>query len=122
MKVDIRYCARCDAEMLLSAWSQYPECESCQDAEIAKESTLKIQVDKRLLGSLVGAAPKTAVQLWNDYQRCFESFVALDQIQEALDVLVADQKVLTAIRAGAVEVSIYYRDVSHGEKTEAFQK
>ena len=43
---------------------------------------MKIQIDKRLLRSLVGELLKTAVQLHNDYQLCVEPFAALDQIYD----------------------------------------
>ena len=38
---EIRYCARCESEMTLKDWAVYPECEPCQDAEIAKENQLR---------------------------------------------------------------------------------
>ena len=38
-ELEIRYCARCECEMSLLEWTRYPECNACQDAEIAKEKT-----------------------------------------------------------------------------------
>ena len=89
---------------------------------------MKIQIDKRLLRSLVGELPKTAVQLHNDYQRCVEPFAALDQIYDALCELVSDGDVLSRspsesevpltwadvhknLLAAGVPQTLYYREV-----------
>ena len=48
-----------------------------------------ITINKRLLCSLVTEIPKTAIQLYNDYQRVAELFADSDQIQAVLDVLTA---------------------------------
>ena len=68
----------------------------------------KVVIDKKLLRFFVGKIPQTAVQLHEAYMHRVEPFAALDQIEAALRMLVADQEVLSSVRED--NVRIYYRD------------